>query len=391
MKVLVLSSLAYSLVNFRGELLAEMRRQGHTVVAVAPDRDDAVAAQLAEQGIVLRVVAMSRTGTNPLQDVRTLLAYLRLFHAERPDVVLAYTQKPIIYGGIAARLYGEARFFALMTGLGYLFSDAANDRKLVKNAFVRLYRASLQRAVKIFVFNRDDRSDMIAAGILTPDQDVLQVPGSGVDLRHYAKQPLPQAPPTFLMIGRLMRDKGVYDFLEAAQIVRERHPQTRFRILGRPETSNQTGIAAAEVERLSTEYGVEFLPETRDVRPVLAACSVFVLPSFYREGLPRTILEAMATGRPIITTDMPGCRDAIEPGENGLLVAPRWPGMLADAMNRLIENPDELARMAARSRQIAERTYDVRLVNHILLDNMGLLAPFPAECAPRPQMEPVAT
>jgi glycosyltransferase involved in cell wall biosynthesis len=193
------------------------------------------------------------------------------------------------------------------------------------------------------------------------------------------------------MIGRLMRDKGVYDFLEAAQIVRERHPQTRFRILGRPETSNQTGIAAAEVERLSTEYGVEFLPETRDVRPVLAACSVFVLPSFYREGLPRTILEAMATGRPIITTDMPGCRDAIEPGENGLLVAPRWPGMLADAMNRLIENPDELARMAARSRQIAERTYDVRLVNHILLDNMGLLAPFPAECAPRPQMEPVAT
>lgn len=375
MKVVVLSSLAFSLVNFRGALLAEMRRHGHEVVAVAPDRDREVEARLATLGIKLQIVPMQRAGTNPFSDLRTLFAYWRLLRRERPDVVLAYTQKPIIYGGIAAKLVGKTRFYALMSGLGHLFSEDAQDRVLVRGIFSRLYRAALKNAVTVFVFNRDDRADMIASGIIDPQHNVMQVPGSGVDTDHFAAKPLGEGPPTILMMGRLMRDKGVYDFLEAARIVRRRHPDVRFQLLGRPEASNRTGISADEVRRLSIEYPVEFLAETRDVRPYLAGCSVFVLPSFYREGLPRTILEAMSTGCAIITTDMPGCRDPIEPGGNGFVVQPKSPVSLADAMCRLVVDPDLLKRMSRRSRELAESIYDVRLVNRILLGNMGLIGP----------------
>ncbi|MBB3862557.1 glycosyltransferase involved in cell wall biosynthesis [Novosphingobium hassiacum] len=373
MKILVLSSLAYSLVNFRGELLAEMRKQGHEVVAVAPDRDAEVADQLGKSQIPLRHVPMSRTGTNPVRDAWTMLCYLRLMRAERPDIVLAYTQKPIIYGGIAARIYARAGFFALMSGLGYLFSDEARGQALVKRLFVRLYRAGLRRSRKVFVFNKDDRADMIAAGIIGEDHVVLQVPGSGVDTRYFTAEASASTVVTFLMISRLMRDKGVHDFVKAAELVAARHPQVRFQILGRIEPDNRTGIDADEVAMLAARYPVEFLPETRDVRPHLAACSVFVLPSYYREGLPRTILEALAAGRPVITTDMPGCRDPIEPGVNGLLIPPRSPVALADAMCRLIENKGDLAQMSRRARETAVDRYDVRLVNRILLASMGLL------------------
>jgi glycosyltransferase involved in cell wall biosynthesis len=374
-KVLVLSSLAFSLLNFRGALLAELRKQGHEVLAVAPDDDPAVAAGLMAMGIELRIVPMHRTGTNPLKDLQTLFAYWRLMRKERPDVIVAYTQKPIIYGGIAARLYGNAPFHALMSGLGHLFSEDAQDRVIVRGIFSRLYRAALKKAVTLFVFNRDDRPDMIAAGIIDERHKVLQVPGSGVDTQHYVATPLREGAPVFLMMGRLMRDKGVYDYLEAARIVQQQYGNVRFQLLGRPEDSNRTGISASEVHRLSTEYPVEFLAETRDVRPYLAQCSVFVLPSFYREGLPRTILEAMSSGRAVITTDMPGCRDPIEHEGNGLLVQPKSPQDLAQAMKRLIEDPEMLGKMSRRSREIAEQIYDVRIVNRMLLEAMDLLVP----------------
>lgn len=372
MRILVLSSLAFSLTNFRGALLAEMRRNGHEVTAVAPDHDETVERALAALGIPLVVVPMNRTGTRPVEDLATLARYVRLMRKVEPDVVLAYTQKPIIYGGLAARIHGKARFFALMSGLGYLFSEDASQRVLLAQVFRRLYREGVRRAEKIFVFNSDDHRDMLEAGIVSPAQDVQQVPGSGVDIAHFAHQPLPAGPPSFLMVSRLMRDKGVYDFVEAARLVRARHPGASFRLLGRPEPSNATGIDAAEAERLARDYPVEFLPETRDVRPCLAAASVFVLPTCYREGLPRTILEAMATGRPIITTDRPGCRDAVEPEGNGLLVPPRSPEQLAAAMCRLIEEPGLLQAMASRSRAMAEQTYDVHRVNRTLMTAMDL-------------------
>ncbi|TCM21376.1 glycosyltransferase involved in cell wall biosynthesis [Novosphingobium sp. PhB165] len=373
MKVLVLSSLAYSLTNFRGALLRELKANGHHVVAVAPDGNAAVEAELANWGVGFRIVPMDRTGTSLIGDAALLAAYTRLMVAEKPDLVLAYTQKPIIYGGIAARLMCVPRFYAMMSGLGYVFSEAAAHRRLLRRAVARLYREAVRRARGVFVFNADDRQDMIDLGIVHEHQNVVRVPGSGVDLERFALAPLPRGRMRFLLVGRLMRDKGVQEFLEAAALIRRDHADVEFCILGHYETANPTGIDEVECARLSRQFPVQFIPGTSDVRPYLASCSVFVLPSYYREGLPRTILEAMATGRPVITTDMPGCRDPIIEGENGFLISPRDTAALRRAMQRFIDDPELVARMGARSRSLAEKVYDVRKVNHQLLDEMDLL------------------
>jgi glycosyltransferase involved in cell wall biosynthesis len=374
MKILVISSLAFSLVNFRGKLLAEMRKQGHEVVAVAGDLDPEVERKLAEMGIALRVIPFTRAGTSLVTEMKTLIAYYRMMRAERPDVILSYTHKPIIYGGIAARVYRRAHYYVLMAGLGYYFGPEGREKKLARGLFVALFREGLRKARKIFVFNADDRTDMLEAGIINRNQDVIQVPGSGVEISHFAAQPLPDGPPRFHMMARFMRDKGVLEFLEAAKQVKALHPETSFALLGRPDTENPTGISEAEVAELAKDYPVEFCPETLDVRPFLGASSVFVLPSYYREGLPRSILEALSVGRPIITADSPGCRDPIEHGKNGFIVPPRDANALALAMLQFIDHPDLISQMAANSRAIAEEVYDVDRVNRILLDNMGLMA-----------------
>jgi glycosyltransferase involved in cell wall biosynthesis len=372
MKIVVFSSLAYSLVNFRGALLTAMTQAGHDVVAVAPDNDPVVAEWLRARHIRFTTVSMNRTGMKPLQDVKTLLGYVRLIIREKPDVILAYTQKPIIYGGIAAQLCGNVPFYALMSGLGYLFSPDGAKPSLVRSIFLRLYREGVRKARKIFVFNRDDHADMLSAKIVNLQHTVIQVPGSGVDTQLYTHQPIPPGAPHFLMVGRLMRDKGVYEFLQAAQDVSTEFPDARFSILGRADDVSPTGICQADIAGLQAVYPVTFLTETHDVRPYLAQSSVFVLPSYYREGLPRTILEAMATGRAVITTDMPGCRDPIEDGKNGIIVAPRNVPALAHAMRSFLTNPTQAEDMGQKSRAIAERVYDVAIVNRLLLGHMGL-------------------
>lgn len=377
MKIVILSSLSWSLVNFRGALIARMAAEGHDVVACAPDAEPEVVETLARAGVRFRLTPMARAGTNPLRDLATLAGYVRLMRAERPDMVVAYTQKPIIYGGIAARLFGRPRFYAIMSGLGYVFSDEASARRGLRRLVSALYRAGVRRARCIFVFNGDDRRSMLANHIVDDRQRVVQVPGSGVDVGHFAAQPMPAGATTFLMMGRLMRDKGVGEYVAAARRVRARWPGTRFLLLGRPETENPTGYAAEEMQAWQDEGLVELLAETRDVRPCLASAHVFVLPSYYREGLPRTILEALATGRPVITTDMPGCREPIEEGRNGFLVPPRDAEALADAMERFLECPALLQPMGEAARQVAVDIYDVERVNRQLLAEMGVIGPDP--------------
>jgi glycosyltransferase involved in cell wall biosynthesis len=198
------------------------------------------------------------------------------------------------------------------------------------------------------------------------------VPGSGVDIGHFTAQPLPDGPPTFLMIARLMRDKGIAEFVAAARMVRQAIPEARFRLVGRPEDANPTGLSAAEVAGWVREGVIEHIPETRDVRPYLAAAHAFVLPSYYREGLPRTLLEALASGRPIITTDLPGCREPVAPGRNGWLVPPRDAPALAAAMIRTVAERTRLEHMAEAARRTAVERYDVVRVNRQLLSIMKL-------------------
>ncbi len=377
MKILVLSSLAYSLVNFRGDLLKAMIDNGHSVTACAPDRDTETEEKLAAMGVEFRRTPMQRTGTNILSDLGLMLDYVRLVRREKPDIVLAYTQKPIIYGGIATRIASFAgrkpKFFALMSGLGQVFSIDGGYSSGLRMAVARLYRAALTRAQATFVFNADDRKDMIDLGIVDRQHRVIQVPGSGVSLTRFSASDPVTRPIRFLMIGRLMRNKGIIEFLEASRIVRKQYPACQFQIVGRSEDENPAGISREESERLAVEYEVEFVPGTNDVRPYLADSSVFVLPSYYREGLPRTILEALASARPVITTDLPGCRDAIENGVNGLLVQPRDAQDLARAMQQFAEEPELVEAMGTASLEVARKTYDVNLVNRQLLGEMGLL------------------
>jgi glycosyltransferase involved in cell wall biosynthesis len=216
---------------------------------------------------------------------------------------------------------------------------------------------------------------MVENGIIDPSQHVIQVPGSGVDIGYFAEKPMPEGPPVFVMISRLMRDKGVADYVEAARLVKTEIPDARFTLVGRYEPENPTGYSKEEVDRWVREGLVEHIPETRDVRPYLAAAHAFVLPSYYREGLPRTILEALSSGRPVLTTDMPGCREPIDQGENGWLVPPKSPDELAAAMLRTVADRRELERMGAAARQTATQRYSVEIVNAQLISEMRLDLP----------------
>jgi glycosyltransferase involved in cell wall biosynthesis len=372
MKILVLSSLAYSLTNFRGTLLTAMVEAGHEIIACAPDEDLQVRDWLAKKGIGFRTVRMARAGMNPFADAATLWDMVSLMRRERPDVVLAYTQKPIIYGGLAARLVGDIRYFAMCSGLGHAFSgDGGLRSRILKKIVSLLYRAAVAKASGVFVFNRDDNDEMRENGILTPDQTAIQVPGSGIDLSRFPHRPLPPVPPKFLMIARLLRDKGPGEFAAAAAIVRKKFPEARFLLLG-PFDANPSNISQNELDSWQSDGLIEYLGSTADVQPFLADCTVFVLPTYYREGLPRTILEAMATGRAIITTDTPGCRETVTKETNGVLVPPRDVPALAAAMERLAEDPALCERYGDASRGIAEEYFDVHRVNAILLGNMGL-------------------
>ncbi|HEX8419256.1 MAG TPA: glycosyltransferase family 4 protein [Sphingomonas sp.] len=366
-RVLVIGSLAVSLLNFRGRLLRALVDAGYEVEACAPDHDNEVVRSLAAMGVSFRRIPMARTGLNPVADVRTLIALYRAMFEWRPDIVLAYTQKPIVYAGIATRLVGHARFFAMVSGLGHAFSEGGSRlRPLLARMVALLFRSSLKHAAAVFVFNADDRGELLRHRMITERHQVLQLPGSGIDLDRFAQQPLPSGPPVFLMIARLLGCKGLEEFLAAARIVRARYPEARFRLLG-PIDANPDSISRAALSRLEDESVITYLGETRDVRPFLADATVFVLPSWYREGLPRTILEAMATGRAVITTDMPGCRDPITDGVNGIVVPPRDAEALARACRSFLDDPALADRMGAAARRIAEDHYAVERVNAQIL------------------------
>lgn len=382
MKIVILSSLSFSLINFRGLLLKALADAGHDVVACAPDREDEVVRTLAEMGIRFRETRMARTGTNPLHDISTFLSYIRLLISEKPDAVIAYTQKPIIYGGLAARLAGNARFYVLMSGLGYVYSAVSDHRTTLRKIVSFLYRLGVARARVVFVFNSDDRRIMLENGIINTGHHVVQVPGSGVDLARFVEQPMTDGPPTFLMMARLMRDKGVGEYIQAAALVRKQIPDARFQLLGRIETENPTGFSGEEIAKYCASGLIEHLPETRDVRPYLAQAHALVLPSYYREGLPRSLLEGLATGRPIITTDLPGCREPVRPGKNGYLVPPRDHEALAAAMLRLVSDRELLREMGKNARRVAVDEYDVEKVNALLIRSMQLEAKTPSSASP---------
>lgn len=366
-RVLVVGSLAESLVNFRGDLLRELPSLGHDVIAAAPAGPAWVDESLARWGVRRVVLPLRRTGTNPLSDVALLRALRRLMQAERPDVLLAYTAKPVIYGLLAAAAAGVPRKVALITGLGFAFLPARSVVQSLLQRITRgLYRRALRHVDVVLFQNGDDEQVFRRLGFLRPGAVVRRVAGSGVNLERYARQPLPDGPPRFLLIARLLIDKGVGEYLDAAARLRAEGAGVRCELVGPLET-HPAAIRSELVEQAVASGAIDWHGAVRDVRPHLAACHVYVLPS-YREGTPRTVLEAMAVGRPIITTDAPGCRETVEPGVNGAQVPVADSNALYREMKRFAALPRaELERMAGASRTIAAAKFDVRNVNAAII------------------------
>ncbi len=375
-KIVVVASLAWSLVNFRGQLLSDLVAAGLDVMALAPEPDAEIENELAARGVRYRPIHMRRASLSIGSDLRLLASLVGLFRRERPDIVLAYTQKPIVYAGLAARIAGGINFFAMCSGLGHVYSSVPGQpvgmgQRVLRWLVARLYRQALHKAAGIVVFNSEDRAEMLHHGMIDARQTVTQVAGSGIDTSRFIETPIPAGPPIFLLVARMLRNKGLYEFVAAAKRLRADHPGVRCQLLG-PCDQNPASVTPEELAAWQAEGCIEYLGETRDVAPYYAAASVFVLPTWYREGLPRTILEAMASGRAVITSDAPGCRDAVTDGENGFLVPVRDPAALASAMRRFVDQPDLAIRMGVRSRYLAETRFNVRRVNHDLLSLMGL-------------------
>lgn len=371
MRVVVVGGWAPSLVSFRGELLREVVARGHDVVAFAADGSPAISDALARIGVEFHGLPLERSGLNPLADGRLLLGLGRRIRALRPDRFFAYNVKPVIYGGMGAAALRVAHRTALVTGLGYPFLDQHKlHRRALKVLVQRLYRTGLAGYHSVVFQNPDDRADAESLGLIPASARVFGTNGSGVDLARFEPAPPPIGPVTFLYVGRLVRYKGIFDFIDAARLLRERVPGARCQVVGWLDP-HPASASAADVERWQREGTIEYLGETDDVRPFLRSASALVLPS-YREGTPRSVLEAMATGRAVITTDVPGCRETVVPGENGLLVPVRDPAALAEAMATLAADPARVADMGARGRALAESKYDVHKVNAVMLEAMEL-------------------
>lgn len=373
MKLLLISSYFDSIPKFRGELIRELMFNGVDVFAMAPlggvkDLDVSLGSL---RGVGFLDVALDRNGVNPCVDFVCFLDIYRKIFSVRPQVVLGYTAKPVIYGLLAAWLARVPRRYALVTGLGYGFTGARKG--LLQAVLLFLYRFSLARAHKVFFQNPDDENFFRQIGVLPNYIPSVVVNGSGVDIGAYSPMPLPVKSSVFLLVGRLLGDKGVREFAEAARRVKACIPGTRFLLAGWIDT-NPDAIGQDELDGWIADGTIEFLGKLDDVRPAIAAASVYVLPS-YREGTPRTVLEAMAMGRPIITTDAPGCRETVIDGDNGYLVPVQSVDALVEAMMKFIHDPTLAPRMGKRSREIAEEKYDVHKVNAVMLREMGITPP----------------
>lgn len=367
----MIGNYAPALILFRGPLLAALVARGHEVIATAPDGDDATRAALAAMGVTFEELAMRRAGMDPRADAATIATLVRRMRALRPDVVLAYTIKPVVWGGLAGRIAGVPRRFAMITGLGYAFQGQDRlGRRALAQAVKALYRAGLSGIDGLFFQNPDDKAEFEQMKLIPSGTPVEIVRGSGVDVDHYARAPLPAGAPVFLYIGRLLVEKGILDYVEAARRVRAKHPDARFVVVGGLDP-NPASVTREQVDRWVLDGVIEWVGEVRDVRPALVEASVLVLPS-YREGTPRSVLEAMSMGRAVITTDAPGCRETIVDGEQGLLVPVRAPAAVAAACEALFTDPPRVARMGAAGRARAEELYDARKVATHMLEVMGL-------------------
>jgi glycosyltransferase involved in cell wall biosynthesis len=372
-RIAIVAHYAPTIVSFRGALIRALVQNGAQVWVLVPDYTSEIRNQIRQLGAVPVDYPLDRTGTNPFKDIHSLYHLIRLMSHIRPDVVFSYGVKPIIYANFAAWCMQTPKRIAYISGLGYSFATRDNisfGRWGLRRVIRTLYCLAMQRSSVACFQNIDDLEEMARLGIVPPQKAILVGP-TGVDLSEWFPTPPVLSPITFTLAARLLREKGIIEFAQAAQRIKNRYPNTRFLLLGGLDTNPGT-LREHEVRQWVDAGILEWFGHVPDVRPYFAQTSVYVLPSYYREGVPRSTQEAMAMARPVITTDAPGCRETVVDGVNGFLVPPRDVDALVAAMERFIVQPELIVEMGQASRKLAEERFDVHKINQRLLQIIGV-------------------
>lgn len=361
MRVAVVANTSWYLYNFRLNLMRSLAAAGHQVIAIAPD--DAYVDKLTQAGIQHYAIPLQGTSINPLREIFTVLSLLRVFRQQRIAVALTYTPKGNIYAGLAA---AAANITAIpnVSGLGRVFTRESPLTWLVR----RLYRITFYRSPRVFFQNMQDMHMFVSERLVRPTQ-AERIPGSGVDLERFmptvGKPDHGKDRVVFLLVARMLWDKGVGDYIEAARLVKANHPQAEFRLLGFVDMTNPSGISHTQLRQWQEEGVARYLGSSDDVVPHLHAADFVVLPSYYREGVPRSLLEAASMAKPVIASDVNGCRDVVEDGITGFLCRPRDPQHLAERMTDLIALSAQARKEMGRlGREKMIREFDERIVIH---------------------------
>lgn len=368
MRVIVAASNGKSLVDFRGNLVSDIIARGHEVYCISCEDDDVTRKNVEALGAKYRCVPMSRTGTNFFEDIKTICRFKEAIKEIAPDMYFAFMSKPVAYGGTAARKCKVEHINILVNGLEIAFYRGGFKSALIRQVLKIFYGHVHKGSDNVFFQNSDDLNVFKALGIVTDEQATV-VNGSGVDMSRFEKYELPKQP-VALMVARLVWSKGIREYLNAAKIVKKKMPNVRFMLVGGLD-ENQEALTKEELDTYINDSIIEYKGFNDDVRPFLKECSMFVLPS-YHEGTPRSVLEAMACGRAIVTTKAPGCRETVVDGENGYLANVMDAEDLADKILKIASDDALRAEMGDNSYRICKEKYDVKLVNQAMIEKMKL-------------------
>ncbi|MBV1911899.1 MAG: glycosyltransferase family 4 protein [Kangiellaceae bacterium] len=371
-KVVLVANAAFTITNFRSELIGEFISRGYKVVVACPEScllsgQENVSDTIGELGAKHYAIPLSRSGINPFSEIKLFLSLQKLFKKEDPEIVLNYTIKPTVYGSIAAKSSCRAKVFSTITGLGYLFTSNSLKSKILGFVVKLQYFIAFKLNHTLFFQNNDDLELLQSIGLLKNVRTKI-VNGSGVNLTTFKSTGRHKRPKSFLMIGRILKDKGIDEYISAARKLKIKHSDVLFQVLG-PLDENPAAYGLSDINKWQKEGTIEYISPKKDVRPFLEAAEVFVLPS-YREGTPRSTLEAMAMGLPVITTNAPGCKETVEDGVNGFVVKVKDSNKLAEAMEKFIVEDKLASRMGLESLRVATDKYDVAKVNQAILSTV---------------------
>lgn len=376
MKIALIGTTANCVIGFRSDLIKSMIKEGHQVYAFALDYTPETKAIICKFGATPIDYNFNRAGLNPISDIINTIKLTKTLKKMAVDVVFSYFSKPVVFGTIAAKLAGVKKVVGMLEGLGFFF--IAQERgfnikfRIVKKLQIFLYKFSIPLLDKIIFLNKDDVIDLIEANNIKT-KDICILGGIGVDINEYRYAAPKRGEVSFIFVARLLAEKGIHEYIEAARITKVKYPNTRYIVLGGLDFENPGALSKDELDRLISENLIIYPGHVDNVNDWLTNSSVFVLPSYYREGVPRSIQEAMAIGRAIITTDNPGCRDTVQDGLNGYIVPIKSPSLLSSAMIKLIQNPDLVIEMGIASRRIAEEKYDSQKVNQKLMRELSII------------------